>query len=146
MVNRSPHEQALNVALAATRQFHGVPITYARGATVLTIDRALQGETLKGTIEVGGTEQVVELQEWYVSVPDLLPLAESEPKLGDIITRIIDGVSYVFTVEAMFTGQSHWDWSDTGKTQYLIRTRKDGEKAYEVSKPSGFDISGNEIR
>jgi len=46
----------------------------------------------------------------------------------------------------MDMGLSHWDWSDTGRTQYRIRTRADGATAYTVVKPNGFDLSGTEMR
>ena len=61
-------------------------------------------------------------------------------------TRNIGGTDYVFTVEAMTIGEVAWDWSDVAKSQYDITTRKDGSAAYEVSEPTGFDISGNELR
>jgi len=40
-------------------------------------------------------------------------------------------------------GETEWDWSDNAKSQFVIHTRKDG--AYEVSQPTGFDLSGNEL-
>ena len=144
MAGLSPHERALNYGLSVTRNSFGVPVTYTRGATTLTISSALQGETLKGAIDVSGTEQIVELQDWLLAVSDLGSLWPPTP--GDLITRNIDGTDNTFTVEYRQAGESLWDWSDTGKTQVRLRTRKDGASAFEVSEPTGFDISGNEIR
>jgi hypothetical protein len=59
---------------------------------------------------------------------------------------VIDGTTHTYTVENMDMGLSHWDWSDTGRTQYRIRTRADGATAYTVVKPNGFDLSGTEMR
>ena len=90
-----------------------------------------------------GQETVVELVDWLI---DAAALTIGIPAIGDIISRDIDGTTYAYTVEQLEMGLSHWDWSDTGRTQYRIRTRKDGAAAFVVSTPNGFDISGNEIR
>jgi|32_taG_2_1085360.scaffolds.fasta_scaffold09129_2 hypothetical protein len=139
-----PFERAVKVGLQVTRNAGGVPVTYSRGATTLSISSALQGRTNKTSIDVGGEEQVVEMQQWLIAVEDLRSLAP--PQSGDLITRNIGGTDYVFTVEAMTIGEVAWDWSDVAKSQYDITTRKDGSAAYEVSEPTGFDISGNELR
>ncbi len=94
---------------------------------------------------MGGTEQIVEMCDWLIPVSALSALNDT-PDPADTIARVIDGKTYTWTVEHRELGQSHWDWSDTSRTQYRIRTRKDGAAAYEVSNPTGFDISGNEIR
>ena len=141
---RSPHERALKAGLDATRRSHGVDVTYSRGASTLTVSRALQGDTFKTSIEVSGAEQVVETQQWLIGVADMGTLAP--PQVGDLIKRTIDGTEHVFSVEGLNPGVAPWDWSDTGKTQYEIQTRKDGAAAFEVTNPSGFDLAGEEIR
>ena len=139
----SPHERALKAGLAASRHCAGASVTYTRGATVLTISRAIEGTTRFGTMGHVGQETVVELVDWLINAA---ALTIGEPAIGDIISRSIDGTTYAYTVEQLEIGLSHWDWSDTGRTQYRIRTRKDGAAAFIVSTPNGFDISGNEIR
>ena len=79
----------------------------------------------------------------------LIPVASytlGVPEIGDTITRTVNGVAYTYTVESMDYGQSPWDWSDTAKTQYRIKTRKDGSSAFGVTEPNGFDVSGGEMR
>jgi hypothetical protein len=141
----SAFETAIQAGLAAARQVAGSSITYGRGETTLTVTDAVQGETRKGVIDVGGSEQIVEMCDWMIEVSALSGLSDT-PDPEDTITRVIDGTTYTWTVEHRELGQSHWDWSDTSRTQYRIRTRKDGATAYEISKPTGFDISGNELR
>ena len=143
MTDLSPFERAISNGLQTTRYFMGVPIVYTRGGTSLTISRALQGTTHKRSIEVGETEQVVQFQQWHIGVLDLSPLGP--PERGDLITRVIDNVTHVFSVEAIALGETEWDWSDVAKTQYIINTRKSGDSAFEVSEPTGFDLSGNPL-
>ena len=136
----SSHERALSAGLSATRRAMGIPVTYTRGATTLTVSKAVQGDTFKA--ELDGV--IVEFQDWLISVADLSPL--SAPEIGDLITRNIDGTDYVFTLEHPSEGRPSWDWSDTGKTQYRIHTRKDGAAAFDVPQKNGFDLSGTEMR
>lgn len=136
-------EKALQACMTAVRKVQGSPVTYAQGETTLTISNAVQGRTLKDTIDIGETEQVVEIADWLIKVTDLVNLT---PASGDIITRVIDGTTYTWTVEARDLGETPWDWSDTSRTTYRIRSRKDGDSAYEVSEPTGFDLQGVELR
>jgi len=98
---------------------------------------------MKLPIDVGGAEQVVEISDWLIRVSDLAGLT---PASGDIIVRVIDGTTYTWSVETRELGETEWDWSDTARTTYRIRARKDGASAYEVSEPTGFDLAGNELR
>jgi hypothetical protein len=143
MSDLSLFENAVKVGLQVTREVFGIPITYTRGSTTLTISNALQGYTSKQSIEVGQAEQVVEVQNWYIAVSDLAGLAP--PRRGDLITRYIGKTPHIFSVETTDLGETEWDWVDTGKTQYTIKTRRDGAGAYEVSEPTGFDLAGDEI-
>jgi hypothetical protein len=137
----SPFERAIKTGLKVTRQTQGVPVTYRRNSTNIKIKHALQGRTDKQTIDVGGEEQVIETQDWYIAVEDIASLGN--PQRGDLIIRKLDGVTYTFSVECRMLGETEWDWSDNAKSQFVIHTRKDG--AYEVSQPTGFDLSGNEL-
>ena len=137
-------DTAIQAGMATARQIAGSSVTYTRGATVITISDAVQGETRKGVIDVGGSEQVVEMCDWLIEVNALGSLADT-PDPADVIARVIDGTTYTWTVEHREIGETHWDWSDNTRTQYRIRTRKDGTGAYEVSKPTGFDLAGNEL-
>ena len=139
----SHFETAIKAGLTAVRTIAGSPVTYAQGATTLTIDNAVQGATMKLPIEVGGSEQVVEISDWLIKVSDLAGLT---PASGDIITRVIDGTTYTWSVETRELGETEWDWSDTSRSTYRIRARKEGASAYEVSKPTGFDLAGNELK
>ena len=145
----SVFEQAIRTGLSAIRSNAGSPITYMQTSTgvSITIDDAVQGRTRKDNISVGGAEQVVETADFLVKVERFEALGDTDiPEPGDLITRVIDGVTYTWTVEARDFGETAWDWSDTSRDTYRIRTRKDGDGAYEVSQPSGFDLSGNELR
>ena len=140
----TPLEKAVQASLTAVRRIHGAPVTYSRGATTLTISRAVQGRTGKVTIEVGGAEQVVEVADWIIKVTDLASLYP--PENGDVIVRTVEGATYTWTMEPMSIGETSWDWSDTSRTTVRIRSRKDGADAYEVSNPTGFDLAGNELK
>lgn len=139
----SAHERALKVGMRASRHIAGASVTYTRASTSITISKAIQGELRYGTIGNAGAEVVVELVDWLI---DATALTLGDPAIGDTIARVIDGTTHTYTVENMDMGLSHWDWSDTGRTQYRIRTRADGATAYTVVKPNGFDLSGTEIR
>lgn len=139
----SPHELALRAGLRASRQFAGVAVTYSRDASSLSILKAIQGTTRYATLSHTGTEIVVELVDWLI---DEVALTLGTPEIGDTITRVLDDASYVYTVEQPEMGLSHWDWSDTGRTQYRIRTRKTSPAPVIDSKPNGYDIRGEEIR
>lgn len=137
----SAFERALTAGLALSRTVAGVSVTVTRGATSINLT-AVQGQTQKLVIDET-SEATVDAVDW------LIPVAAytlGNPAIGDIITRKINGTTYTYTVESLQMGQQPWDWSDTGKTQYRIRSRKDGGSAFEVVQPNGFDISGNEMR
>jgi len=140
----TPLEKAVQISLKAVRRVAGAPVTYSRDATTLTISQAVQGRTSKVNIDIGGAEQVVEAADWLIKVTDLSTLAP--PEAGDIIVRTVEGVTYTWTVETLEMGEVEWDWSDTARTAYRIHTRKDGASAYEVSEPTGFDLSGAELK
>ena len=146
VMDLSPAEHALSIGLEVTRNLTGSPVTYSRSATSLTVADAVQGDSLKRSIEVGGSEQVVEVVEWFIDSAALSALTPVTPERGDTIARVVDGTTHTYTVEDLDLGIPMWDWSDTGKTQFVIRTRKDGASAYEVVTPSGFDLAGNEMR
>jgi hypothetical protein len=140
----TPLEKAVQVSLKAVRKVAGAPVTYSRGETTLTISQAVQGRTSKVNIDIGGAEQVVEAADWLIKVTDLSSLAP--PEAGDLIVRTVEFVSYTWTVETLEMGEVEWDWSDTARTAYRIHTRKDGVSAYEISEPTGFDLSGAELK
>jgi len=140
----TPLENAVIANLNAVRKVHGASVTYSRDSTSLTVSQAVQGSTGKTTIDVGGTEQVVEVADFIIKVSDLGDLAP--PQNGDLIVRVIGDDSYTWTVEPLSAGETAWDWSDTARTTYRIRTRKDGADAYEVSETSGFDLAGDELK
>lgn len=135
-------ESAITAGLALTRTAAGVPVTVSRGATTITVSNAIQGTTQKGPLGED-TEATVDFADW------LIPVASytlGTPAVGDTIARTVNGVTYTYTVESMDYGQSPWDWSDTAKTQYRIKTRKDGSSAFDVTTPNGFDVRGEEMR
>ena len=140
----TPLEKAVQVSLKAVRKVAGTPVTYSRGETTLTISQAVQGRTSKVNIDIGGAEQVIEAADWRIKVTDLSSLAP--PEAGDLIVRTVEGVTYTWTVETLDFGEVEWDWSDTARTAYRIHTRKDGVSAYEISNPTGFDLSGVELK
>ncbi len=144
-INRSPFENALKAGLDATRYAHGVQITYKRGGLSRTISKAIQGYSRKREIEVGDEEILVEYQQWHIAVADLA--AFGIPQVRDKITRYsdADGSTRTFTVEQLDLSESCFDWADIGRTHYLIQTRLDGDDAFEIINPSGFDLAGNPI-
>ena len=73
----SAFETAIQAGLAAARQVAGSSITYGRGETTLTVTDAVQGETRKGVIDVGGSEQIVEMCDWMIEVSALSGLSDT---------------------------------------------------------------------
>jgi hypothetical protein len=138
----SAFERAITAGLRASRLMSGVSVTVTRGATTITVSDAVQGVTQKQS-RGEESEITVDAADWFISV---VAYTLGTPANGDIIVRVIDGVSYTYSVETPDYSTQCWDWSDTAKTQYRIHSRKDGSSAFDVSKPNGFDLSGNEIR
>jgi len=134
-------ERAIAAGLALSRGVAGDSITITRGASTITAT-AVQGQTQKLVIDEN-SESTVDAVDWLIPVT---AYTLGVPAIGDIITRNLNGTTYTYTVEALQFGQQAWDWSDTGKTQYRVRTRKDGGAAFDVVTPNGFDVSGNEMR
>lgn len=136
------HERALQAGLGLARSVAGVSITITRNATTITVSNAIQGVTEKAPLGEEG-EITVDAADW------LIPAAAytlGTPADGDIIVRNVNGTAYTYTVETPQYGTQCWDWSDTGKTQYRVHSRKDGGTAFDVSRPNGFDLSGTELR
>lgn len=136
-------EAALQAGMSAARIVAGDSVTYSRGASTVTVSDAIQTSTRFEVLDGSGLTAVVEAVEWLIAVVNL-PLGE--PQAGDIITRNIGGVNHVYTVEHPGEGVNLFEYSDTSRTQYRIRTREDGIAAYTVTKANGFDLAGNEIR
>ena len=139
----TPFELALQAGMSAARCLAGDSVTYSRGASTATVSNAVQTKTEFEVLDGSGVAAVVEAVEWLVAVADL-PFGE--PQVGDTITRVVGGTSHTYTVEHPGQGVSHFEYTDTGRTQFRIRTREDGLTAFTVTKPNGFDLSGNEIR
>ncbi len=137
----SPFESAVSATLRGLRNIAAVPVRYTHGGQTVPVN-AMQGRTEKMPIEVSGREQVVEQADFLIPV-DGLPF---EPAQGDLIERDIGDTTYIWLVCSRFTGEPVWDWSDTKRTQYRVHCRKNGEKAYEVTVATGYDLAGNEIR
>jgi len=135
-------ESAIAAGLKMIRRTAGVAVTVTRGATTITISDAVQGQSQKQIIDENA-ESVVEAVDWLISVA---AYTFGQPQIGDIITRNINGTAYTWTVESPGMGVSCFDWSDTQRTTYRIRTRKDGAAAFELVTPNGFDLSGLEMR
>lgn len=135
-------ESAITAGLKMIRRTAGVAVTVTRGATTITISDAVQGQSQKQIIDENA-ESVVEAVDWLISVA---AYTLGSPQIGDIITRKINGTAYTWTVESPGMGVSCFDWSDTQRTTYRIRTRKDGASAFELVTPNGFDLSGAEMR
>lgn len=134
-------ERAITAGLALSRGVAGDTVTITRGASTITAV-AVQGQTQKITID-DVSAATVDAVDWLISVA---AYTHGTPAIGDIITRNLNGTNYVYTVESLQFGQQPWDWTDTGKTQYRIRSRKDGAAAFDIVTPNGFDVSGNEMR
>ena len=136
-------ESALQAGMAAQRLLAGDAVTVSRGATTITVSDAIQTSTRFEVLDGSGLAAVVEAVEWLI---DVNAYTLGEPAIGDLIARVIDGTTYTYTVEHPGQGINVFEYSDTSRTQYRIRSREDGATAYTVTKPNGFDISGTEIR
>jgi hypothetical protein len=138
----SAFESAIGAGLKMIRRTAGVSVTVTRGATTITVSDAVQGQSQKQIIDETA-ETVVEGCDWLISVASY---TLGQPAVGDIISRKVNGITYYWTVESPVIGISHFDWSDTARTTYRIRARKDGAAAFEIVQPNGFDLSGSEMR
>jgi len=118
----------------------GVSVTYTRGATTLTISNAIPLDQEFGSLADSGSEAVADSLGWMI---DSSVLTTGEPQVGDIITRVIDGTSYVYSVESPSPGVLHWEISETYRGWYRIHTREDG--TYKAVTYNDFDISGSEM-
>ena len=135
-------ESAISAGLAAVRSMHGAAVTYARGASTLTLDYAVQGESAFDTISPdSGAETVIEPVDWLIEASKL---TLGEPSVGDLITRRIGTTDYVYSVESPGPGQLHFEISDTGRTTYRIHTRLDGSGR--TTTTNDIDLAGNEVR
>ena len=82
-------ESAIGAGLKMIRRTAGVSVTVTRGASVVTIADAVQGQSQKVVIDET-SETVVEACDWLVSVASY---TLGTPAVGDIISRIVNGVS-----------------------------------------------------
>ena len=137
----SPMERALSAGLSLARVAAGSPVTITRGASTIAAT-AVQGQSQKVTIGED-TETTVDAVDWLIAAA---AYTHGTPAIGDIIARQVGATTYTYTVESLLVGQSCWDWSDTGKTQYRIHTRKDGAAAFDFVLLNEFDLQGNEVR
>jgi len=140
-MTRSLVERALKVGLRAASRVMGVSVTYTRGATTLTIADAIPIDQEFGGLANSGTEAVVDVIDWMIEAS---LLTTGIPAVGDVITRVIDGTSYAYSVECPSPGVLHYEISETHRGYYLIHTREDG--TYQDVEYNDFDLAGDEMR
>ena len=98
----------------------GVTVTYARGASSLTVS-AIVGRTVFSSNALDGPRIEFGDRDYLIQATDL---TIGEPAIGDRITEIIDGVTRVFEVLTPGTGEPAWRWSDPAHTVYRIHCKR----------------------
>ena len=134
----SCRESSVSAGLRANRRISGQFVTYSRGATTLSITQAVKQSRRPETIEGSGSESVVMVVVWRIAATDLGSLVL--PEIGDTITAS----GTVHKVEASGFGDVGWEYTDTGATEFTIRTRESG--FHETVVPTARDLRGNEVR
>lgn len=103
----------------------GVTVTYSRtGQTSLTLT-AMVGRTAFSQIpgnDAGGAAVIWGDRDYFVRVADL---TYGEPRKGDRITEVINGVAVTFECQAP-GGEPCWRYSDQERTLYRIHTKRVG--------------------
>lgn len=141
-MTRSAMELAIKAGLRASRSVAGVPIVVTQSGTSFTVANAVRADAKFSTLSETGQEAIVDFVDWLISIDEWAPTAM--PAVGATLVSTIDGTSTTYSVESPGSGVLHWEWSDTGRSQIRVHTRKDA--AYTQSLPNGFDLAGNEVR
>ncbi len=141
-MTRSAMELAIRAGLRVTRDVAGVPVNITQSSSTFTVARAIRADAKFSTLNASGQEAVIDFVDWLISIDDWVPTAF--PVVGTTIVSVIDGVTTTYSVESPGQGVLHWEWSDSGRSQLRIHSRKQGE--YTQSMPNDFDLAGNEIR
>ena len=136
----SIRERALQASLKATSRVTGASVTYSRGATSLTITRAIPTDH-RHTALSEGTEAAVEVADWLIEASQL---TLGTPAVGDTIARVIGGTTHTYSVECPSPGVLHYEISETYRGWFRVHTREDG--TYQDIEYNDFDISGDEVR
>jgi hypothetical protein len=135
-------ELAIKAGLRASRAVAGVSVMVTQDGTSFTVTNAIRADAKFETLNESGQEAIIDFVDWLIDINDWAPTAM--PAVGATIVSVIDGTSTTYSVESPGVGVLHWEWSDAGRSQIRVHSRKDSD--YTVSIPNDFDISGNEIR
>lgn len=112
--------QLLTAASDLRELFLGESVTYARGASTVSIN-ATPGETRLEYLDPSGVTVAVTLRDWIVTAADLvLSSATTKPQRGD---RITVSVSEVYEVHSPAPGMQCYTEDPTG-TQLRIHTKR----------------------
>lgn len=96
----------------------GATVTYARGATSLTVT-AVVGRTVFSSNADGGPRVEFGDRDYLVAVADLAALVA--PRIGD---RITDAAGLVFEVQEPNTGEPAWRYSDPDRTEFRVHCKR----------------------
>ena len=99
-------------------------ITYARGATSLTVNAQIGFSRLAVTGDEGDAAIVRTDRDFLISVGELYNGATRViPAEGDEITEVVGTRSFKYRVEKPLPGENCWRYSDVHHKRYRIHTR-----------------------
>lgn len=96
------------------------PVTYQRGATVLSI-RATAARNEYQVEDSVGVQARVEVRDFLIRSQDLSTLSPGEPAEGDLIIETVAGRTLTYTVAGP-AGMTPWRYSDEGRLTLRIHT------------------------
>lgn len=119
----SPLQNAMNSAAATTKAVAGVPITYSRGASSVSIALARKGFAKSMMSDEYGTSFETKIQDWIIDVADLaFASVATEPARGDRIAETVGGL--VITYEVLpIAGEETHRYSDACANRWRIHTK-----------------------
>lgn len=117
-------EDVLAVGLQAGLSLSATSLTYTRGDNTIEDMKGTQGSTNWRVVDRDGFPIRKTSVDWIIEAATLaiddVPIL---PKRGDLITRVIGGVSRVYRVLPFGDDEQEYRFLDTGRTQLRIHTK-----------------------
>lgn len=117
-------EDVLAVGLQAGLSLSATSLTYTREGSASVVVNGTQGSTNWRVVNRDGFPVRKTSVDWIIEAATLaidgVPIL---PKRGDLITRVIGGVSRVYRVLPFGDDEQEYRFLDTGRTQLRIHTK-----------------------
>lgn len=121
----NPFFNAVTAALATVRNATGVEVTYHRGASQVTIEKATKGQSRFESDNGFGLTTEMRTADWLIEAAAIdFGDGPVEPDEGDLVKQTIGSDVIVFEVMAPGGAEPAWRYADPQRTTVRIHSKQ----------------------